>query len=70
MPKVTAILTSPAISCMHCAMTITGGLKTIEGIEDVVVDPQSKKVTVSYDSDKINENGIRAKLSELGYPAD
>ena len=55
---------------MHCAMAITNGLKSVEGIDNVSVDVETKKVMVDYDSDLVSEESIKAKLSELGYPAE
>lgn len=70
MSKTTGKLVAPAISCNHCAMAITNGLKLVEDIDNVSVDVATKTVTVDYDTDAISEDAIKAKLSDLGYPAE
>ncbi len=65
----TAKLVSPDISCMHCVMTIKNGLGPMEGVEHVDANEETKEVMVDFDSDKINVDDIKAKLAEIGYPA-
>lgn len=65
----TAKLISPDISCMHCVMTVKNGIASMPGVYSVDADPETKEVTVNYDSDKISIDSIKAKLAELGYPA-
>ncbi len=69
MSKTTAKLVSPDISCMHCVMTIKNGLGPMEGIESVDANQETKEVTVEFDTDKVGVDDIKAKLAELGYPA-
>ena len=69
MSKETAKLVSPDISCMHCVMTVKNGLSPLAGVESVDANAETKEVTVSYDTDKISIDDIKAKLAEIGYPA-
>ncbi|MCL6472544.1 MAG: heavy-metal-associated domain-containing protein [Firmicutes bacterium] len=69
MPATTANLISPDISCMHCVMTVKNGIVSMPGVYSVDANPETKEVTVNYDSDKVSIEDIKAKLAELGYPA-
>lgn len=61
-------LSVPAISCNHCAHTIKMELMELEGVSDVAVDVAARSVTVGYET-PADENGIRALLAEIQYPA-
>lgn len=69
MSKTTAKLVSPDISCMHCVMTVKNGLAPMAGVDSVDANAESKEVTVEFEDDKISLDDIKAKLAELGYPA-
>jgi copper chaperone CopZ len=58
----------PNISCGHCVMTIKNELSEIEGVSNVEGDPDSKKITVQYDS-PANLEKITSTLKEINYPA-
>ncbi len=58
----------PSISCGHCVMTIKNELSELAGVSKVEGDPDSKSLTVEWDTpatlDKIKET-----LKEINYPA-
>lgn len=58
------------IKCGGCTNTINTKLREVEGVLDVLVDIDEKKVTVVTDKD--NDDNIRQalskKLTRLGYP--
>jgi copper chaperone CopZ len=56
------------ISCRHCVMTIKNELSEIKGVSNVEGDPDSKTVTVKWDS-PATLNAIKEKLKEINYPA-
>ncbi len=58
----------PNISCGHCVMSVKNGLKGIDGVKTIDGDPAAKTVTVQWDA-PASAAAIKAKLSELGYPA-
>ncbi len=64
----TTILTAPKIKCEGCAQAITQALAPAPGIENVQVDIERKKVTVTYEPDTISLAQITAKLLEAGFP--
>lgn len=55
------------MTCSSCVRHINNALKKIEGIEDVEVSLQEKKVTVKHDPAKATAEKINAAISEEGY---
>lgn len=64
----TTILTAPTIKCEGCAQTITQALTPLAGVENVQVDIERKKVTVTYEQNAISVGQIKTKLVEAGFP--
>ena len=56
----------PDISCGHCIMTIKNELREIDGVENIVGDLSTKKVTIHWQS-PASWDGIKRKLDEIGY---
>ena len=67
MEKQTFII--PNISCGHCVMSIKGELNEIDGVKSVEGDPDSKSITVEWES-ATSANAIKEKLREINYPAE
>jgi copper chaperone len=55
----------PGVNCEHCVGAVTDEVETIAGVESVVVDLESKRVTVRGDS--IDDGAVRAAIDEAGY---
>ena len=62
-------LTAPDISCDKCKANIEGDLAGEPGIEQVTVDVSTRRVRIAYDQQRTSPDQLRAKLSEIGYPA-
>lgn len=60
---------APNISCMHCVHTIKTELALMAGIKAVDAAPDTKLVTVSWEA-PASWDAIKAKMAEIGYPAD
>lgn len=56
----------PDVSCEHCVAAIRGELEKISGVDQVVVDIASKRVTVRHDG-TVTEEQITAGFDEAGY---
>ncbi len=69
MNTATIELTAPDISCDKCKANIEGDLVGEPGIGQVTVDVATKGVRITYDQDHTSPERLRAKLSEIGYPA-
>ncbi|MCJ7826915.1 MAG: heavy-metal-associated domain-containing protein [Demequinaceae bacterium] len=58
------------MSCHHCVMTITQGIKELDGVADASVDLAAKRATVHPDGTvdlAALKNALRSKIEELGY---
>jgi copper chaperone len=60
------IYTVPDVSCEHCVSAITRELTQIEGVQNVHVDLNTKKVTVEA-SEAVAEQQIRDGIDEAGF---
>ncbi|HYI75529.1 MAG TPA: heavy-metal-associated domain-containing protein [Gaiellaceae bacterium] len=63
----TLIYSVPAIHCEHCVMSVREELSEVEGVRDVVVDLDTKLVTVSGSG--LDDAALRAAIVEAGYDA-
>jgi copper chaperone CopZ len=59
--------TVPKIHCAHCAMTIKEEVSEVQGVEDVLVDVDSKVVVVR--GTDVADGDVRKALAEAGYEA-
>jgi copper chaperone CopZ len=66
MNPATIELTAPDISCAKCKDNIEGDL----GIQQVSVDVDAHRVRIGYDPQRTTPAQLRARLAEIGYPAD
>jgi copper chaperone len=65
-----AVLDVQGMSCSGCIFQIKSGLAGIQGINDVLVDVNSGRVEVFYDSARVKEPAkIAAAITAVGYPA-
>ena len=56
------------LKCGGCASTITKGVSSVDGIEDVKVDVETS--TVSFTSKTDDLTAVYKKLAQMGYPAE
>ena len=59
----------PAISCGHCTHTIETEVGELQGVQSVKAEIDTKKVVITFDA-PANEEGIKALLAEINYPAE
>ena len=69
MNAATIELTAPDISCEKCKANIEGDLGGDPGIGQVTVDVATRRVRITYDPEHTSPERLRARLSEIGYPA-
>lgn len=62
-------LTAPGISCARCKQNIEGDLAGEPGIGQVTADVATQRVHIAYDQQHTSPERLRARLSEIGYPA-
>jgi copper chaperone CopZ len=63
----TVTYTVPGIHCAHCGMSIREEVSEVDGVEDVVVDIDSKVVTIK--GTELSDARLRAAIAEAGYEA-
>jgi copper chaperone len=63
----TITYTVPAMHCGHCEAAVTSELGAVEGVDAVVVDLDSKRVTVTGNG--LDDAALRAAIEEAGYEA-
>lgn len=64
----TVTYTIPNISCGHCVHTIKSELSELAGVRAVEADQVNKQATITYEP-PATEDGIKALLAEINYPA-
>jgi copper chaperone CopZ len=62
-------LSIPNITCGHCVMSIKNELSELAGVTKVVGDPESKRVTVEWETPATIDE-IKNALKEINYPAE
>jgi len=55
------------MTCANCAATIERNVRKMPGVDVVVVNLASEKLTVSYDPAQLDEHGIIARVERIGY---
>ena len=55
----------PGVSCGHCVAAVTEQVEQVAGVEAVVVDLETKLVTVS--GHEVDDGAVRAAIDEAGY---
>lgn len=58
----------PNITCGHCVRTIQTELSEMDGVTRVVASETTKQVEVEF-SPPANEEGVKALLAEINFPA-
>ena len=59
--------TVPGIHCGHCAAAIKDEVGSVQGVDQVDVDLESKVVTVRGEG--VSDEQLRAAIEEAGYEA-
>ena len=55
----------PGMHCAHCEAAIKREVGAVEGVDEVEVDLETKKVTVS--GSRLDDQALRAAIDEAGY---
>ena len=58
----------PGMSCGHCEHAVSTELQTVDGVESVDVDLETKLVTVR--GHDLDDQALRAAIDEAGYEAE
>ena len=55
------------MSCSNCALTIERNVRKLPGMEEANVDLAGEKLSVSFDTTKLDENQIIAAVKRIGF---
>lgn len=67
MGKDNVILTVPDMSCSHCEASIKKAVGNLNGVDNVIVDLASKKVSVDFDDTRVSIDTIKVTIEDQGY---
>lgn len=56
--------------CKNCVSKITDNISFAKGVEDLKVSLDEKKVTITYDPAKTNEEALIKAIEKCGYTAE
>lgn len=65
----TVQLQAPDISCGHCVGSVKNRIGQLDGVETVEASADTKLIDITFDSEKVNLDKIKAELADEGYPA-
>ncbi|MEI7663023.1 MAG: heavy metal-associated domain-containing protein [Bacteroidota bacterium] len=68
--KIESIRIKTSAMCKQCKDRIENGLAYEKGVKDVVLDVETKVVTIRYNTKATTPDVLRKKISKLGYDAD
>ena len=55
------------MSCSHCENAIKNAVGALNGVDNVIVDLNSKKVIVEFDEEKVSVDIIKGIIEDQGY---
>lgn len=61
------LLTVSGMSCQHCVKSIKNAVGSLNGVESVNVDLDSRKVSVVFDDEKVSLQTIKDVIEDQGY---
>lgn len=67
MAKEAKVLNVEGMSCSHCEDAVKKSVGALNGVDSVSVDLKGKKVTVEYDSERVNLETIKETIEDQGY---
>ena len=57
----------PGMTCAHCEAAVTAELRVVEGVDDVRVDLNAKRVDLN--STALDDPALRRAIADAGYEA-
>ena len=58
------------MTCGHCQKSVADAISSLEGVESVDVNLESERATVSFNSQKVNLDDIKAAVRKAGYSTE
>ena len=60
-------LTVDGMTCSHCVQAVENAVKGLDGVSDVTISLDEKKVTVQFDEKKATVEQISEAIEDQGY---
>lgn len=70
MTKVIKTFIVEGMSCSHCEKSVKQSVGALNGVENVTVNLNLKKVTVEYDSELVGPEAIKDAIEDQGYDVE
>lgn len=61
------IINVEGMSCSHCEAIVKNAVEALNGVESVSVSLKDKKITVEYDSEKVELQTIKDTIEDQGF---
>lgn len=61
------VIKASGMSCQHCVMRVTKGLKELAGVQEIEVDLSSGSITVDFDPAKVSRDKMEEAVKKAGY---
>jgi copper chaperone len=55
------------MSCDHCVQSIKTALSQLNGVYEVMVDIDSKRVAVEYDQERLDIDTLKGTIEDAGF---
>ncbi len=55
------------MACDHCAQSIKSALTQLNGVYEVIVDIQSKRIAVEFDQERMDIDTLKGTIEDAGY---
>lgn len=62
-----SILKVDGMACEHCVKAVNGAVGSLDGVESVAVDLETKEVTVTHDPAAAPLEKIKEEIEDQGY---
>jgi len=63
----TVTLNVEGMTCGHCKASVEKAVSALDGVSGAEADLAAKKVSISYDPAKVNEDVFKNAITDLGY---
>lgn len=64
------ILKINGMKCTGCSQRLEKALKNTDGVQDAVVDFESREAKIDYDASKISTQDIYETVSDVGFEVE
>lgn len=55
------------MECEHCAQTIKSALTQLNGVYEVIVDLNSKRVAIEFDQERMDRDILKGTIEDTGF---